>query len=281
MGKQLYIIFFLFSLSPVLRAQDKPYVYQDSTITIPNEKPEIQVDSAVALEQDTSNSSIPEHSISRTDTAMHNNQLKLSPDSIQSWKKQKGFEYAAYLDSLLMDRQNIKQEKPNTEATSGPGWLERLLSSSGTKIFFWTLAVLFILFILYRLFLGEALFKRKPALIIAPLPSVSKPDTDTASELDQRISQAQRNGSYRLAIRYQYLKTLKLLADNHYIEMAADKTNFQYVREMTVRKYQNDFAAVTLNYEYVWYGEFQIDENLYGRIVPLFSGFNQKIQNGN
>ena len=67
------------------------------------------------------------------------------------------------------------------------------------------------------------------------------------------------------------------MAAKNIIELAADKTNNNYVRELTNKNYQQDFAALTLNYEYVWYGEFAIDENIYRRLATDFLQFNNKI----
>jgi len=84
-------------------------------------------------------------------------------------------------------------------------------------------------------------------------------------------------GNYRLAVRYKYLQTLYKMAAKKMVELAADKTNYQYVREISNYNYQNEFAALTLNYEYVWYGEFEIEENIYKRIETGFSQFNNKL----
>ena len=281
MHKPLYFILFLFTASPVLKAQDKPYVYQDSTIIENRQIKESLVDTSVGEPIEPQTESIAAHTNQNPDTTIYNNQLKVSPDSIQSWKNLKGFEYAAFLDSMLKNKQDSKVEKPNVRASTGPGWLDRVFSSPATKVFFWILAGIFILFILYRLFLAESFFKKKPANFTASNPEDSADESGDDNDFDRNISLALDKGNFRLAIRYHYLKVLQSLAVKKLIEPAADKTNYQYVREMTYQPYQNDFASLTLSYEYVWYGEFNIDAKLYAKIAPGFSGFNQKIQTGN
>ena len=162
-----------------------------------------------------------------------------------------------------------------------PSWLDNVFASPATRIFFWTLAVIFILFILYKLFLTEGVFKKKVKKNELVAPEVEEEVITSESDFDRNINQAVKSGNYRLAIRYQYLKTLHKLADRHLIEMAADKTNYQYVREISQRSYQNDFASLTLSYEYVWYGEFNIDGAGYHKIAPGFSEFNKKVEPGN
>jgi hypothetical protein len=73
------------------------------------------------------------------------------------------------------------------------------------------------------------------------------------------------------------LHTLHKLAGKELIMIAADKTNYQYVSELKNAMQRNDFAALTLNYEYVWYGEFAIDEQVYGKIRTGFKTFNDRI----
>ena len=96
------------------------------------------------------------------DTTISYKQLNISADTIQNWKELKAFEYARYLDSLLKEKQNKKKEKTeDITPSSGPSWLDNVFASPATRIFFWTLAGIFILFILYKLFLTEGFFKKK------------------------------------------------------------------------------------------------------------------------
>ena len=67
--------------------------------------------------------------------------------------------------------------------------------------------------------------------------------------------------------------------DKNILELAPDKTNFQYVSDLANHKYQNDFAALTLNYEYVWYGGFEIEQYRYQKIENQFINLNQKLLN--
>ena len=139
------------------------------------------------------------------------------------------------------------------------------------------MAVLFVLFIVYNLFLTEGVFRKRTTASKSAAPEVEEEIINNKSDFEVLIKQAVQTGNYRLAVRYQYLQTLHKLADKKLIELAADKTNYQYVREITHQNYQNDFAALTLNYEYVWYGEFTIEENIYKTMNTGFSQFNNKL----
>ncbi|MGC4103959.1 hypothetical protein [Ferruginibacter sp.] len=214
------------------------------------------------------------------DTSLYYRQLAVSPDSVAAWKNMRGFEYVKYLDSALMaEKKKQKKETKQEEYTapSGPSWIDRFLSSGGLQGTLWVLAGLFVLFILYKLFLTEGAFKRKPATLNNNRSVVVEEEVTSESDFAQLIRQAVLSGNYRLAVRYQYLQTLHKLADRNFVQLAVDKTNYQYVREINNLDYQNNFAALTLNYEYVWYGEFAIEENIYRNIEAGFNQLNSKL----
>ena len=94
---------------------------------------------------------------------------------------------------------------------------------------------------------------------------------------DRLIAKAVTNKNYRLAIRYRYLQTLQMLAGNRLLQFSVDKTNYQYVNELRGKPYHNDFAAITLNYEYVWYGNFDISEDVYNKLFTEYKTFHQKL----
>ena len=158
-----------------------------------------------------------------------------------------------------------------------PGVFNSIFSSTFLKVVLWSIAGLFVLFILYKMFLTEGAFRKKPKSISTNAPTVEEEIITSESDFGILIKQALQINNYRLAIRYQYLQTLHKLADRNLVSLTNDKTNYQYVREITNQNYQNDFAALTLNYEYVWYGEFMIEENIYRRMEISFSQFNSKI----
>ncbi|MBS1512151.1 MAG: hypothetical protein JST86_14985 [Bacteroidetes bacterium] len=214
------------------------------------------------------------------DTSLQYRMPAMDKDSIAYWRNMKGFAYTHYLDSLLKAEQNKKnkEDKPQEQqSSSGSNWLIDLLSSRAFQVILWILAGGFILFVLFRLFLSDGVFRRntKSAVVVTEQPDEEKVTDKT--NLSALIQQAAKEGNYRLAIRYQYLQTLYKLAAKNLVQLAADKTNYQYVREISNYQMQNEFSALTLNYEYVWYGEFAIDDAIYQKLVPSFTQFNSKL----
>jgi hypothetical protein len=275
MRKIIYISLLLMGFLSVAQAQKK-IIYEDTSLLQKEEKVSAPVEEIVEVVQDsTAVVQAPVTALEEdepADTTLYKNDLNLSYDSIKNWKNLKEYAYIKYLDSLL---KNIKKKEPKQSAPHR-SILSGLFNSDFVTVLLWTLAIAFVLFILYRLFLADGAFKRKSKSAKAEA-EVEEEIISHESDFDALIRQALQSGNYRQAVRYQYLRTLHLLAGKSLLELAPDKTNFQYVSEITNRSYQQDFASITLNYEYVWYGEFEIDKNIYDKIETNFRGFNQKI----
>lgn len=78
-------------------------------------------------------------------------------------------------------------------------------------------------------------------------------------EIDKAVSQ----GNYRLAIRLQFLRLLKNMSEKNIIRYKQDKTNLDYLMELHPTGYYNNFFRITRNYEYSWYGQFNVSEDAY------------------
>ena len=205
-------------------------------------------------------------------------------DSVQVYKNQKEFGYIKYLDSLLRNTKGLTVDTFSAGSYERPARTGRraarvpvnIFGNPVVKIILWVMAVFLIGFLVWKLFLGENFFRRDRRYknSVGEKEEEELPD---ASAYERLIAQAVMNKDYRLAIRYLYLQTLKKLTDSGLLQFSADKTNYQYVKELQGKPYQNDFASITLNYDYVWYGKFEIDENLYARLSDNFRSFNQKL----
>ena len=91
-----------------------------------------------------------------------------------------------------------------------------------------------------------------------------------------RLNQAIEGRSYRLAVRLLYLQTLKRLTDNGLINWQVNKTNRQYAHELTGSALRPGFDRLTTQFEYVWYGDFPVDEDRFGTIRQQFQEFNSQ-----
>lgn len=136
---------------------------------------------------------------------------------------------------------------------------------------------LLVIYLLVRIFINEkfnSIFSKKAKAII---------DIDLSEQhievidLDALMNAALKNKDYRLAVRYQYLKILKLLSQKEIIEWHFDKTNVDYEQEISESKLKNDFKKVSYLYEYIWYGEQIINETDYTNASFRFTQLNNSI----
>jgi len=73
------------------------------------------------------------------------------------------------------------------------------------------------------------------------------------------ITNAVKQNNFRLAIRYYYLLCLQKLTENDTIDWQPDKTNTDYLNEISTSEIKSNFKHITRIYDYVWYGEFNVD----------------------
>ena len=94
---------------------------------------------------------------------------------------------------------------------------------------------------------------------------------------DNEIDKAVAQHNYRLAVRLLYLKCLKQLSDGNLIQWQIDKTNTAYFYELSNPEQKQTFGQLTRQFEYVWYGDFNIDKDTFSNINTLFQNFKKLI----
>ena len=90
---------------------------------------------------------------------------------------------------------------------------------------------------------------------------------------NDKILEAVKEGNYRRAVRFQFLRILKQLSDNALIDLTSSKTNRIYARELKATLHYNSFINLVVIFEYVWYGDFIISQNEYSSIEQQFQDF--------
>jgi hypothetical protein len=85
--------------------------------------------------------------------------------------------------------------------------------------------------------------------------------------------QAAARGDYRQAIRYQYLYILHLMGEKRMVNLQPQKTNYQYLQEIKQKPFAGEFGTLTLQFEYVWYGEFNLNLAQYDAIAGGYRKF--------
>lgn len=135
------------------------------------------------------------------------------------------------------------------------------------------------LYLLMKFILGEnlsSLFSKK-AIPLADL-HLSEERIEHL-DLEALILSALRQQNYRLAIRYHYLKVLQLLAQKNVIEWHYEKTNLDYQNEIVHTALKPLFIEASYLYDYIWYGEQEIDETQYRMAQSRFVDLNNALAN--
>ncbi len=79
-------------------------------------------------------------------------------------------------------------------------------------------------------------------------------------DFEKLIKDTLKAGDNRLAIRYYYLWILKKMSEKSIIDWNPEKTNTDYLYEIQSESLKKDFGYVSYLYNYIWYGEFELDE---------------------
>lgn len=144
------------------------------------------------------------------------------------------------------------------------------------KYFFIGAGVAIIIYIVIKMVGAENIFSKRSQETILPYDVITENihDIDYDQELNRLISE----GKYRLAVRMLYLQSLKKLSDAQIIQWQPDKTNYNYLTEISKPELKNGFSDLTLQFDYIWYGDFPIDADKFEPIKQSFNQFNNQIK---
>ena len=133
--------------------------------------------------------------------------------------------------------------------------------------------VTFLIMYLYSSNVG--IFRRTS--IISQEDSVAETEDIFAINYQREIDRSVEAGNYRLAVRLMFLRLLKNLSDRNIIQYKPDNTNLDYLMQLRAGNMYGDFFRLTRNYEYCWYGQFQIDKGKFEVIKKDFDVFDRKL----
>jgi hypothetical protein len=85
------------------------------------------------------------------------------------------------------------------------------------------------------------------------------------------IETAIKSGDKRAAIRYYYLWLLKKMSDSKIILWDIEKTNSDYLYEIKNETLREKFTYLSYLYNYVWYGDFEIDQITFEKTTQNFA----------
>ena len=258
--------------------QADDYIYKDSSILNSNGQ---VMDSMVAeapMEDNISGEDAVANNFQtiNVDTNLTRNQLFITKDNARTLKNEKQLAYAQKLDSLLRDLQK-KQAANLTSTTNRFSFLVSFFSAPLTQIIFWLLAAFLVVFIIVKLFFAEGFFLRQSATARVKTLQEEEKNDPVSVDYNRLLNTAISIKDYRLATRYLYLQSLQKLMIAGAISYSLDKTNYQYLIEISNQPYRQEFSLLTLHYEYAWYGDFLMDEAGFTTLQKKFTSFNKQV----
>lgn len=134
-----------------------------------------------------------------------------------------------------------------------------------------------IIFILVIYFIFKAIINKEGHWVFGKSSDKNIiPVTDIAANIHQAdfkslIKDAEDNNNFRLAVRYYYLWLLKHLSEKEIIEYDAEKTNTDYQYEIKNAEISKQFAYTSYLYNYIWYGEFNVDQSQFNKAKHAFT----------
>ena len=175
---------------------------------------------------------------------------------------------AAFRDSLLKAGNNEITDENKKDFTQQT-WFHFII--------WFVIISVFLGAIIYFLLQNKISFFSKEAV-----SSSQSSETDAHEDIfnlayNDRIKKAEAEQNYRVAVRLIFLQTLKLLSDTNHIKYQPDYTNLNYLQQLHQSNLYNDFSKVARNYEYVWYGKFEISSEAYEVIKKDFLMLQNKI----
>lgn len=200
--------------------------------------------------------------------------------------------------AALQDFRNNPNYRYDRVETGGPTlwelfwrWVDdvlfRPLRENTSKQFwswFWLLAgILALAFVISKALRADSgWFFRKKDDAVEPegLVLLDTEDIETI-DLEAVLEAALRDCRYRDAARYQYLRALQALTEQGLIDWDKHKTNREYladVRRADRPGLSGPFADITRLFEWIWYGEFPVDEQRFSLVRARFDLFSEALR---
>jgi len=141
-----------------------------------------------------------------------------------------------------------------------------------------------IIFLLVVYFIFKAIINKEGRWVlgksseknIIPITDIEK--NIHSIDFKSRITEAEHQDNYRLAIRYYYLWLLKELAKSGYIDYDSEKTDSDYLYEIKEQDFRTQFSYASYLYNYIWYGEFEVDNIEFKKAKTTFLTFINEIE---
>ena len=170
----------------------------------------------------------------------------------------------------------VNKKKPPSQETHPK---RRVLNAAWFQNLLWLLILFsFIGVVIWYLASSNIrLFRRGSKKILDETIEEELPDDIFSINYEREIEKAAEAKNYRLAVRLWYLNTLKELSERNIIDYRQEKTNSDYVTSLFGGRYYSDFFRLTRNFEYTWYGQFNLSSEAYEMMRVDFTAFKNSL----
>lgn len=257
MTRLVFFILFFFSLS-FIQAQDDNYL-EDSLFTTGHYRNMLPADSVLVKNPVSENTVYP----------------KEFKQNVPSRYKGNEFDYSVSKPRESFWQKLLKKVDRILRSIFGETVFEKSSKFTGTLIrFFAIILVGFLLYFIIKYILGKDgrfIFGKKNKKLNLNVEELH----ENIHEINfpESIAKFEHTGDYRSAVRYQFLFILKKLSDKKLINWNPEKTNKDYVAELKAPQLKNEFYDLSYIFDYVWYGEFNIDEQSYRKFKNQYQAF--------
>ncbi|MFS4482809.1 hypothetical protein ACKGJY_07310 [Hyunsoonleella sp. 2307UL5-6] len=168
-------------------------------------------------------------------------------------------DYKDYSDEKI----KTKEQNDNDEILINLGPLSWL---------FYLFLIVAVLYLAYALLNdgGTGIFAKSKNKHITRYDDITSENIENA-DIHALIQQAENDKDFRLAIRYYYLLVLKTLSLKNYIKFEDDKTNTEYLNEISDTPFSQGFSYTSYLYNYIWYGKFNLEASQYAKAKANFT----------
>ena len=198
------------------------------------------------------------------------------PFAKEEWKKAvNGLDYNETKDKPKEKKDKKKDNSFTYEppSPSDAGWFSSSIAQT-ILIIFAALALALIIFKLFSGRISNTKIRKEDNFNIENIA-----ESIHESDLEKFLREAIEKREFRHAVRIYYLIVIKELSLKSWIDWKKDKTNNQYLFEMSQRPNFSLFRDITRLFEYTWYGEMTINEEYFRILDPKFRGFLEELKN--
>lgn len=205
--------------------------------------------------------------------------IQYSPQQIQRnrQKRYKGFQRGGSNGTLKFDPKVKKPDPINTPDLDAPDidLPSADINAPTISPTFWKILLFLLIFAAVIIVAYIILKNRKPVnkKVIVDVENEWNPEVITKTELELKLEEAIARGDYRECIRIYFTFILKELIKKGWIRWKKEKTNHHYVMEMSRQPNVLVFMECVRIYDLVWYGEYDIDQDIYEILKPELENY--------